>query len=228
MGSIASMANSSRMWVMTGRMPRSAAPTATPVMAFSDTGMSRTRRGPYLSASPRVEPNTAAASGAPSPRTITRGSLAMDRSSASARAWTNLSCRVVPAGLMSTSRGVQVGRELIAGRKRARLREGHGVVDFDGDLAPHRCEVGVAHQVAPPQPFDVTFEGIAGQPRLVFARRTVAEMAIVQRPTVLEPAVGLELDKRGAVACPSVIDRLAGQHVHRIEVVAVALSVPHP
>jgi hypothetical protein len=61
------MANSSRMWVIMGRIPTRHEPSATPLMAFSATGMSNTRFLPCFSCSPLVVPNTPMGSGTPSP-----------------------------------------------------------------------------------------------------------------------------------------------------------------
>jgi hypothetical protein len=54
---------------MIGRMPTRQEPSATPVMAFSATGMSSTRLLPCFSLSPCVVPNTPIGSGTPSPIT---------------------------------------------------------------------------------------------------------------------------------------------------------------
>src|SRR5688572_20481993 len=149
---MASMANSRRMWVITGRMPRRAAPKATPVMAFSATGVSSTRRGPYFSARPLVEPKIAAASGAPRPRTKTAGALAMQRSSASFSAWTNFSCRVVRRPFLPASGGVDIGCQLIPRGEWARLGEGHRLVDLDRDGPRHAGDRLIGDQAALAQP----------------------------------------------------------------------------
>ena len=70
---------------------------ATPVMPFSDRGMSITRWAPYFCCSPRVVPKMPLGSGTPSPMMYTAGSFAMQRSVASLIAWANFSVLVIVA-----------------------------------------------------------------------------------------------------------------------------------
>ena len=62
---------------MIGLRPASAAPTATPVMAFSAVGMSNTRAEPKASSKPLVVPKIAPGSVTPSPKQITLGSASI-------------------------------------------------------------------------------------------------------------------------------------------------------
>src|SRR5437867_1419460 len=164
------MANSSRMWVITGRMPRRAAPTRTPVIAFSATGMSRTRRGPYFSTRPLVDPKMAAASGAPSPMTKTRGSLAMHRSTASSSASTNLrSRRPVTATLPGASGCIDMSRELVESRERTRLGESLRVVDLARDGGPGGLDVLLGHDPPGLEPLCVEAQRVPGHPGLELA-----------------------------------------------------------
>src|SRR6266446_2762981 len=223
------MANSSRMWVITGRMPRRAAPTRTPVIAFSATGMSRTRRGPYFSTRPLVDPKMAAASGAPSPMTKTRGSFAMHKSTASLSAWTNLRFRpAVNRDAPCASACIDMSRELVASRERTRLGEGHRVVDLARDGLPGGPDVFGGHDPAGLEPLRIQAQRVPGHPGLELALGPVAEMAVVEGAAVLEPAIGLQLQERGALPGPRVSDREARQGVHDLHVVAVALEAHHP
>src|SRR2546426_7581082 len=216
------MANSRRMCVITGRMPSSAVPSATPVIACSATGVSRTRIGPYFSARPFVEPKIAAASGAPSPMMKTRGSLAMQRSSASLSACTNFSWRT-PACASGSGR-IDVLRQLLARGERARAREPDGLVDLVGDRRRHGGEVRVAHEAPPPQPLGVELQRIARLPGGELAGRAIAEVLVVVGTAVLEPAIGGQLDEHRPPPASRMLDRLAGEGMHDVGVVADALQ----
>src|SRR6266508_2719078 len=223
------MENSSRMWVMTGRMPRRAAPRTTPVMAFSATGISSTRFGPYFSTRPLVEPKMAAASGAPSPTMNTRGSLAMQRSRASFSACTNFRFRMVTMAVLlesgwSRSWGVEMRGELVPRRERAGLCEGHRLVDLRGDRGHHSLDLRLAHHRALPAAGLVKLQGVASDPGVELPRGPISQVLIVEGATVLKPAVGLELDERRPRAAPGMSKGLAGHIVDGVGVVAVALQ----
>src|SRR5437762_413398 len=222
---MASMANSRRMCVITGRMPSSAVPRATPVIACSATGVSSTRIGPYFSASPFVEPKIAAASGAPSPMMNTRGSLAMQRSSASLSACTNFSVRT-PARA-SGSGCIDVLRQLLARGERARAREGDRVVDLGGDRRRHGGQVRVAHEAPAPQPLGIELQWIARLPCGELAGRAIAEVLVVVGATVLEPPIGRQLEEHRTPPASRMLHRLAGQRMHDVGVVAVAMQGGH-
>src|SRR6266508_3411445 len=201
------MENSSRMWVMTGRMPRRAAPRTTPVMAFSATGISSTRFGPYFSTRPLVEPKMAAASGAPSPTMNTRGSLAMQRSRASFSACTNFRFRMVTMAVL-----------LESGWSRS------WGVEIRGDRGHHSLDLRLAHHRALPAAGLVKLQGVASDPGVELPRGPISQVLIVEGATVLKPAVGLELDERRPRAAPGMSKGLAGHIVDGVGVVAVALQ----
>src|SRR5437016_904137 len=208
-------------------MPRNAAPNATPVMAFSATGISSTRVGPYFSTSPLVEAKMAAGSGAPRPMIKTRGSLVMHRSSASFSAWTNFNCRVLAVALILPSWSVKMGGQLIARRERAGLGKGNGLVDLGVDRLFHDSDIGIAHDAMLAQAAGIELQRIARFPGFELAGRAVPQMLILERATMFVPAIGLELQKGRALAGPRALDRLTGQGVHRIRIVAVGLPVEH-
>src|SRR5262245_13007259 len=66
-----------------GRRPASAMPIAAPVMASSDSGVPKTRSGPYFASKPRVVPWIDLGSSTSRPKTSTAGSRAISWSVAS-------------------------------------------------------------------------------------------------------------------------------------------------
>jgi hypothetical protein len=72
-----SSTKSMRWWTWIGRMPMSAAPMPTPVIASSASGTSKLRSGPNSLCSPSVVPNMPRASSTPWPITKTLGSRAI-------------------------------------------------------------------------------------------------------------------------------------------------------
>src|SRR5438105_369266 len=92
-----------RMWTWIGRNPASAMPIAAPVIASSDSGVPKTRSGPYFSTSPRVVPWIAFGSSTSSPNTITEESRAISWSVASRTASTKERVRSSPGPLPNPS-----------------------------------------------------------------------------------------------------------------------------
>src|SRR5216683_5809269 len=78
-------------WISaTGRKPCAASPTDSPAIAFSASGVSRTRSGPKRFKSPSVARNTPPSAATSSPRTRTLASSAMAWVSARLTAWTSV------------------------------------------------------------------------------------------------------------------------------------------
>src|SRR5262245_11289564 len=126
---------------MIGRIPTRQEPSATPVMAFSATGMSNTRFAPCFSRSPLVVPNTPIGSGTPNPITYVVRSRHRQMTNASWMASANLSGRSVTNGAGS---GEHVAAELRPLGKRTSLRERHSIIDLRRD---RRFERGVERVV---------------------------------------------------------------------------------
>src|SRR5262249_50336681 len=215
------------MWVITGRRPRSAAPTSTPVIAFSATGVSRTRLGPYFSTRPFVDPKMAAASGAPIPMMKPGGSLAMERSRASLSASTNLRVRLSATAALLSVRGVDMGRELVPLGKRARLGESDRVVDLPRDGLSGGLALPGGHDSRGLEPLRIRVKRVPGDPGVELAVRAVAEMAVVQGTAMLEPAIGLELQECRPLPGSGVSDGSAREMVDGLDVVAVPLEAQH-
>src|SRR5690242_4515187 len=153
-------------------------PMAAPVMASSDSGVPKTRSGPYLSASPRVVPWIAFGSSTSRPKTITAGSRAISWSAASRTASTNDSVRSEMGAALRTAlsrtRGEGIGflledvrREFRRRGERARFREGEGVREFLLDLILN------AHPVARGKRVRQLSQRVGGDPRLALDLRAV-------------------------------------------------------
>ena len=85
---------------MTGRIPIIAAPTAAPVNAISEIGVSRTRTGPNLSSSPSDVLNTPSAAATSSPNRMTRSSLSISSDKAVTIACLNLIAVIIDVFLI--------------------------------------------------------------------------------------------------------------------------------
>ena len=90
--------NSMNIISTTGFMPQTAAPTAAPMKAISEIGVSMTRSGPCEASSPSVTLNGPPAAAMSSPITMTLGSSVIASSSA-----LNTACRIQHLSQVQTS-----------------------------------------------------------------------------------------------------------------------------
>src|SRR5436190_18766353 len=113
--------------------------------------------------------------------------------------------------------------QLVTSWEWARLGEGHRVVDLARDRFPGGLDVSVGHDSPRFEPLRIEAQRIPGYPGLELPIGTIAEMAVIEGATMLEPPIRLELHERRALPGPRVSDRLARELVHGLHVVPVAL-----
>src|SRR5712692_11443694 len=193
------MVKSMRWWTKIGRSPRKVAPRQMPVMALSDSGMSKARSAPNSSASPSVVPKMPLTSGTPMPVTKTRASLRMTSTVAARTASLNFIVGGLP-GRFGPGRRARVGQGLL---DLAGHRDANRAILLVGDELPH------------------ALDGAAALPRRQLLGRAETLRHVVVGSAVLEPAVGAALDQCRALAAARAVHGRRGRAMNRKGVVAV-------
>src|SRR5258708_6389187 len=184
---IASMTKSMRIWTWIGRNPARAMPTATPVMASSESGVPKTRSGPYLSVRPRVVPRMAFGSSTSRPKSSTFSSRAISWSVASRMASTKVRC-------LSPVLAVYMLVKLVGSGKRTLFREFESVLDLGLDVGVDALALLVGQHA--PQPLHL----IGLLPGIDLLAAAEAEAEVFAWTDVLHPAAGFALDEARAGA----------------------------
>src|SRR5712691_2689584 len=193
------MVKSMRWWTKIGRSPRKVAPRQMPVMALSDSGMSKARSAPNSSASPSVVPKMPLTSGTPMPVTKTRASLRMTSTVAARMASLNFIVGGLP-GRLRPGRRARVGQGLL---DLVGHRDAEGAILLVGDELPH------------------ALDWAATLPGRQLLGRAEALRHVVVGPAVLEPAVGAALDQCRALAAARAVHGRRRGAMNRKGVIAV-------
>src|SRR3989344_4650567 len=195
-----------------GRNPLIAAPTASPVRAASDVGVSSTRSG-YFCLSPAVVP--AAPWGTPNPRMNTRGSVSSSCSVAS----------LIASVYLVILLGIQVGIEFLLGG--IRRVQGKCYIFHDSRLYTlfDRGEFFL-RKTALEEP--VLHFGDRVLPESPVEHVLIAVIFVHQRSAVRHVAVGQTLEHCGALTRSYTVYQYFCFYVDILVIISVRFGVPHP
>ncbi len=200
----------------TGRSPACAAPTAIPMKAVSETGVSKTRRPPNWRASPLVAPNTPPSFATSSPKTTTEWSRSISWRRAAATRWD-------PVRRSGDGSGLDIGEDMFSGG----LLAGQGPLAGRGEPFCHRLRGPVLTLLQPSlrssaiqEPFPELEHGVPGPGRLLLlpGRPVQVQVALVM---AAEAVHGRNHQARAALV-PGDLERLPDGLIDPVDIRSVA------